>query len=107
GRPRGPELGQEHRAGALPRAPVARCLGLGDGRAAPAVGSTDVELVLEDDEAAAVEELDPVGRRSHDLPALVLRDSDRHADNRASSDAAQLAQCRLVAVLVTPALDLV
>ena len=107
---RRPKLGEQHRAGARARAAVARALGLGERRGAPAVVGVEVQLVLEDDEARVLEEGDPLERRPLQLPALVVAHAGRDAEEQAPvacEDAVQLAQSRLLAAVVARRVDAV
>src|SRR5260370_20282431 len=98
-----PELCEEHRACAGTGSAVARSARLREGCRMPPVLAARVELVLEDEEARALEDRDPVLRGSLQLPALVVvlagRDADEHAPV-AREHAMQLAQRGLVALLV-------
>src|SRR5712691_10385727 len=93
----GTELGEEHRPGT---AFVARPARLCERAAAPAVLAAHVELVLEDEEAGALEQVDPVVRRALQLPPLVVVHAGRHAHEHARRDSAQLAQRRFVALRI-------
>ncbi len=105
-----PELGEQDGARTGAARAVADAAHLGGDCAPPAVVAVEVQLVLEDEEAAPLEQRDPVVHRPLHLPALVVVLSRRHADEQAAlgrEHAVQLAQGGLVARVVARRLDVV
>jgi hypothetical protein len=63
---------------------VPRRARLGERRAAPAVGTVYVQLILVDEEPSPLEQCDPILGRADDLPSLVLVLTGRNADQQAA-----------------------
>src|SRR5581483_11458441 len=107
---RGSKLREQHRSCARPRAFVLRVLRLGEACRAPTVGRVQVQLVLEDDEAGALEELDPLERRPLQMPPVILAAAGGNAHEQPSvarEHAPKLAQRRFVAVVVRACVEAV
>ena len=101
-----PELGDEHRAGGA--VAVSRSFRLGQRRRPPAFTRAEVQLVLEDEEAAPLEQRDPFERRALQVPAVVFVLPGRDAHEQATvvrEHPAELAQRRFVALVVARVLD--
>jgi len=105
-----PELGKKDGAGPGTGLPGARCLRFRERRRSPAVFGVDVQLVLEQEKAAPLEQGDPLTWCTLQLPALVVALPGRHGDEEtavAREHAMQLSQRRLLAVLVARGVDAV
>ena len=105
-----PQLRQQHRSGARSGRAVGDAAHLVGSRAAPAVLAVEIQLVLVDEEAAALEQPHPVVHRALHLPALVVVLAGRHAHEQpalAREHAMQLAQGGLVAGVVARRVDVV
>jgi len=106
--PRRPELREEHGSRAVLAVPRGACLG--ERRRPPAVRAASVQLVLEHEEAGALEDGDPVLRRALQLPALVVALAGRNADEQAAlarQHAMQLAQRGFVSFFLARRIDVV
>src|SRR5258708_5235290 len=79
-----PKLGEEDGACAGTGLPVAGSLRLRERRRPPSVLGMDVQLVLEHEEAAPLEQRDPLVRRALQLPGLVVALPGRHGDEEAA-----------------------